>query len=99
MFVCLLNSDKSSKHCRTCGKCVQNFDHHCKWLNTCVGTKNYRYFLILMGGVAVMTTISLALSAYILAMCFLDKNVIKNRSKFFFIMSMYCLYDTLPHYL
>lgn len=77
----ILSSESTSKHCRTCGKCVQNFDHHCKWLNTCVGKKNYRYFLILMGAVAVMTTLSLALCAYLVAMCFLDKNVIEDRSK------------------
>ena len=77
----LFHRENTSKHCRTCGKCVQNFDHHCKWLNTCVGKKNYRFFLILMGAVAIMTTLSFALSAYVVAMCFLDKDVIEDRSK------------------
>ena len=46
-----------------------------------MGKKNYRFFLILMGAVAIMTTLSLALSAYVVAMCFLDKDVIEDRSK------------------
>lgn len=78
-YLCEVYVESSSKHCRTCGKCVQNFDHHCKWLNTCVGKKNYHYFLILMGGVAVMTTLSLGLCAYLIALCFLDKDKIKYR--------------------
>jgi hypothetical protein len=41
-YVCELNVDESSKHCRFCNKCITRFDHHCKWLNTCVGLKNYR---------------------------------------------------------
>lgn len=34
-----------TRHCWDCRKCVAIFDHHCPWLNTCVGKKNYRCFL------------------------------------------------------
>ena len=36
-----------------CGFCVQKFDHHCVWINQCVGLHNYKYFLsfIFMHGV------------------------------------------------
>lgn len=32
------------KHCYTCNKCVINFDHHCIWVNNCIGIKTYNYF-------------------------------------------------------
>ncbi len=34
-----------SYHCKRCKRCVEYFDHHCKYLNNCIGGKNYYPFL------------------------------------------------------
>ena len=35
-----------SRHCHQCHKCVKKFDHHCQWLNNCIGAKNIGIFYI-----------------------------------------------------
>jgi len=32
-------------HCRICQRCVRKMDHHCPWINNCVGEFNQKYFL------------------------------------------------------
>lgn len=65
-YTCQTSVDMTAKHCRYCDKCVTRFDHHCKWLNTCVGSRNYRYFLMIVLSVSIMTSESLALAIALL---------------------------------
>lgn len=59
---CCSRVNKLSRHCLICDKCVVDFDHHCKWLNNCIGAANYRYFLGLIASTALLIGLQLAVS-------------------------------------
>eukprot|EP00042_Codosiga_hollandica_P032324 m.205378 g.205378 ORF g.205378 m.205378 type:complete len:217 (-) comp53876_c0_seq48:2247-2897(-) len=45
---CCLVKPERAHHCSTCQKCVLKLDHHCPWLNCCIGHFNHRYFVLFM---------------------------------------------------
>ncbi|XP_051946085.1 palmitoyltransferase ZDHHC16A [Xyrauchen texanus] len=41
---CVIPKPARSHHCGICKTCILKMDHHCPWLNNCVGHNNHRYF-------------------------------------------------------
>ena len=61
----LLQKPIRAHHCLLCQECVMNMDHHCPWINNCVGFNNHRYFLLFiwwlwMGGLFLTVCVWLA---------------------------------------
>lgn len=48
-------------HCSTCRICIGQYDHHCFWINNCVGKNNIIRFNIFL----VLTEISLIWLGYL----------------------------------
>jgi hypothetical protein len=44
-LICFKSSKVQTRYCPNCRKSVEGLDHHCVWLNTCIGSKNYLPFL------------------------------------------------------
>lgn len=68
-ITCLGRRPLRSKHCHVCGKCVPRHDHHCPWIDNCVGLRNHRVFMVMLAAAEIGIPIYLSLVYQCTSLC------------------------------
>ncbi|KAL7713969.1 Palmitoyltransferase [Entamoeba marina] len=72
-YTCHIPKIARSKHCKVCNKCIARYDHHCPWINQCVGEQNCKYFIGFLLSFAITMFVA-SYYLYIAILVFLERH-------------------------
>ena len=82
-----------SRHCNVCGSCVERFDHHCPWINNCIGLKNHNFFIVYLYMQQLVLLISFCESLSVFIVYFTNKEALRVSSNQIFTLYSWAYKD------
>eukprot|EP00850_Spirogloea_muscicola_P003294 SM000013S26463 [mRNA] locus=s13:504306:505807:+ [translate_table: standard] len=64
--MCQFPKPQRAHHCRSCGLCILDMDHHCPFIANCVGATNQRHFVLFLIYAVISCTYLVGMSMYTL---------------------------------
>jgi len=61
---CKIIQSSRAKHCYYCRECIERYDHHCEWVNNCIGIRNHWMFFFFVLFIFINLTIVITLAFY-----------------------------------
>ena len=88
---CMVDQNNYSKHCFLCKKCIDIYDHHCHWINNCIGAANKKKFItflcILLSNIILYYFISLQVLVMPMTEQYMMKDYIMSHTLYKIIIS------------